>query len=67
VKVRTPLGEYPFEFRRIERGEDGVTVVGIVAGLESGVTFSAGELAKAGLALALPLAVAAFLATARRG
>ncbi len=67
MKVKTPLGEYPFEFRRIERSDDGVAVVGLVAGLESGMTLSYGELAKLGAALALPLAAAAFLASARRG
>jgi hypothetical protein len=37
MKVQTPLGEYPFEFRRLERREDGLAVIGLVAGLESGV------------------------------
>jgi hypothetical protein len=66
VKVKTPLGEYPFEFRRIERNQEGVAVVGLVAGLESGFTLSPTELAKVGLALALPLAAAAFLGAAAR-
>jgi hypothetical protein len=44
VKVATPLGEYPFEFRRIERRGGGVVIVGIVAGLESSVVLGREEL-----------------------
>jgi hypothetical protein len=41
VKVGTPLGEYPFEFRRVERRGNSIAIVGIVAGLESSVVFGA--------------------------
>jgi hypothetical protein len=44
VKVGTPLGEYPFEFRRIERRGATVVVVGTVAGLESTVVLEAADL-----------------------
>jgi hypothetical protein len=37
MKVGTPFGEFPFEFRRFERRGGGVAIVGIVAGLESSV------------------------------
>ncbi len=39
MKIKTPLGEFPFEFSRLERRDGGVAVVGSVAGLESAVIF----------------------------
>jgi hypothetical protein len=44
VRVGTPLGEYPFEFRRIERRGSSIAVVGIVAGLESSVVVDRDDL-----------------------
>jgi hypothetical protein len=61
VKVGTPLGEYPFEFRRIERRDCTLAIVGTVAGLESSVVLGAGDLRAAARALAIPLATGAAL------
>ena len=35
MKLNTPLGEYPFEFSRLERREGARAVVGTIAGIES--------------------------------
>jgi hypothetical protein len=45
VKVGTPFGEYPFVYRRVERREDGVAIVGTVAGIESTVAVPAAAVA----------------------
>jgi hypothetical protein len=37
MKVGTPLGEYPFQFRRVERRGHEVVLAGLVAGMESSV------------------------------
>jgi hypothetical protein len=68
VKVGTPFGEFPFEFRRIERREDSVAIVGLVAGLESRVVIEGGDVRRAALVLGIPAAAAslALLARARR-
>jgi hypothetical protein len=47
VKVGTPLGEYPFEFRRVERRGAEIVVVGLVAGLESSVVVGPEDLRRA--------------------
>jgi hypothetical protein len=65
VKVGTPFGEFPFEFRRIERREDGVAIVGLVAGLESRVVLDKGDVRRAALVLGVPAAVVALLLLAR--
>jgi hypothetical protein len=61
VKIKTPLGEFPFEFSRVERRDDGIAVVGTVAGLESVVTFDRDDLATLGRRLGPPLLGAAIL------
>jgi hypothetical protein len=66
VKVGTPLGTYPFEFRRIERREGGIAVVGLVAGLESSVVVEPAHLRSAVKFLAPPLAVLGLFAYRRR-
>lgn len=66
MKVGTPLGEYPFEFSRVERREGSIVVVGTVAGMESTVVIDRADLGAAAKKLALPLGVAlALLALAR--
>jgi len=65
MKVATPLGEYPFSFRRIERREGGAAVVGTVAGLEASVVFDREDLRFAVKILA-PLTAALLLAAWRR-
>jgi hypothetical protein len=69
VKVMTPFGEYPFVYRRIERREDGVAILGTVAGVDSAVVLDRGDAARAAKALAIPAAALALLlaARARRG
>jgi hypothetical protein len=62
VRVGTPLGEYPFEFRRIERRGSSIAVVGIVAGLESSVVLDGDDLRAAVKYVALPLGAAALVA-----
>jgi hypothetical protein len=66
VKVGTPLGEYPFLFRRIERRAGGLAIVGTIAGLESSLVLSREDLAGATRKLALPVAAVALLAYSRR-
>ncbi len=65
MKVGTPFGEYPFEYRRVERREDGVAIVGTVAGIESTVVLDRDDARRAGKALAVPAAALALLLFAR--
>jgi hypothetical protein len=65
VKVGTPFGEFPFVYRRIERRDDGVAIVGTVAGVDSRVVFDKDDARRAALALGVP-AAAALLLFARR-
>ena len=62
MKVGTPLGEYPFEFRRVERRSGSIAVVGIVAGLESSVVLDRDDLRTLFTRAALPLGASALLA-----
>ena len=67
MKIGTPFGEFPFVYRRIERREDGVAIVGTVAGVDSRVVFDQGDLRVAAIALGVPVAAgAALLLLARR-
>jgi hypothetical protein len=66
VKVGTPLGEYPFEFRRIERRGSGVVLVGLVAGMESSVVLGPEDLRAALRRFGLPLAAVGLLLALRR-
>jgi hypothetical protein len=67
VRVGTPLGEYPFEFRRVERRGRGVAIVGNLAGFESSVVLEPEDAVTVLKRVALPLAAAALLlAFARR-
>ncbi|MFN8216611.1 MAG: hypothetical protein U0R71_08440 [Solirubrobacterales bacterium] len=61
MRVNTALGEYPFEFRRVERRGDTVAIVGVVAGLESTVVLERDDLLRLARVVAVPLAAAAFL------
>jgi hypothetical protein len=65
----SPFGEYPFVYRRIERREDGVAILGTVAGVDSGVVLDRDDAVRAAKALALPAAALALVlaARARRG
>jgi hypothetical protein len=62
VRVGTPLGEYPFEFRRVERRGDSIAIVGTVAGLESSLVVDRRDLRRLLTYAALPLGVAVLLA-----
>jgi hypothetical protein len=68
MKVGTPFGEFPFEFRRVERRPGGLAVVGTVAGLESTVVLDKVDAVRAAKVLAVPLGATAllFLARSRR-
>ncbi len=61
MKVGTPFGEFPFEYQRVERVEDGIAIVGQVAGLESRVVLDGGDARAAAKFLAVPVAAAVFL------
>jgi hypothetical protein len=61
VKVGTPFGEFPFEYRRVERREDGIAIVGKVAGLDSSVVFDKDDARRAAKVLAVPAAVGMLL------
>jgi hypothetical protein len=65
VKVGTPLGTYPLELRGVERREEGIAIVGIVAGMESSLVIEAADLAKLA-AFAIPAAGALLIARRRR-
>lgn len=68
VKIGTPFGEFPFVYRRFERREDGVAIVGTVAGVDSRVVFDGGDLRKAAIAVGVPVAATVLLlARCRRG
>ncbi|MBA3865555.1 MAG: hypothetical protein H0X42_04285 [Solirubrobacterales bacterium] len=66
MQVVTPLGEYPFEFRRLGRRPGGLVIRGTVAGLESSVVLDAGDLRAAGRRLGPPLIAIALLVYLRR-
>ncbi|MBS1892808.1 MAG: hypothetical protein JST59_16040 [Actinobacteria bacterium] len=67
MRVGTPFGEYPFQYRRLERRPDGLAIVGTVAGIESTVVLDKDDAKRAAVALAVPagLAVLALLARGR--
>ena len=65
MRVGTPFGEYPFEYRRLERRPDGLAVVGTVAGIDSTVVFDKDDARRAAKLLAVPVAAAALLGLAR--
>jgi chorismate-pyruvate lyase len=66
VRVGTPLGEYPFEFRRLERRGSSLVVVGELAGLESSVVLGPDDQRALARRAALPLAALALVVAWRR-
>jgi hypothetical protein len=46
MRVGTPFGEYPVEFKRIERREGAIVIVAGMAGLESTVVLDREDLGK---------------------
>jgi hypothetical protein len=68
VKVGTPFGEYPFEYRRVERRPGGeVALVGTVAGIESTVVFDRDDALRAGKAMGAAAALLVLIRALRRG
>jgi hypothetical protein len=65
VRVGTPLGEFPFEYRRVECRQDAIVIVGIVAGFEMRVVLGKNDARRAALMLALPAAAASALLLSR--
>jgi hypothetical protein len=65
MRVGTPFGEYPFEYRRVERRPDGVAIVGTVAGIESTVVLDRDDAKRAAKAAAIPAAAVALLLLVR--
>ena len=65
MKIGTPFGEFPFVYKRIERREDGVAIVGTVAGVDSRVVFDKDDARRAATVLGIPAAVATLLLVAR--
>lgn len=61
MRIKTPLGEYPFEFARLERRDGGLAVIGTVAGFESVVFLNRDEVLRAAGLLAAPVALGAVL------
>jgi hypothetical protein len=62
MKVISPFGEYPFQFRRLERRGATVVVLGTVAGVESGIVLDAADLRAAAKLAAVATALGAGLA-----
>jgi hypothetical protein len=66
MKVGTPFGEYPFVYRRVERRDGEIAIVGTVAGVDSSVVFDRGDFAQIGKALAVAAALAISIGALRR-
>jgi hypothetical protein len=66
MRISTPFGEYPFAYRRVERREDGVAILGTVAGVDSAVIFDRSDARRALKVLAVPAAAALLLLVRRR-
>lgn len=66
MKVGTPFGDYPFEFRRVERRGDSIALVGIVAGLESSLILDREDLRRISLFAVVPIALIALCRISRR-
>lgn len=64
MRVGTPFGEFPFQYRRVERRADGLAIVGTVAGVESTVVFDQADARRAAKALAVPAAALVLLVAA---
>jgi hypothetical protein len=66
MKVGTPFGEYPFVYRKVERREGGIAIVGTVAGVDSSVVFGRDDAVQAGKVLGAAAALALTVAALRR-
>jgi hypothetical protein len=61
MKVGTPLGEYPLQFRRVDRRGREVVLVGLVAGMESSVVIGPEDLRTALRWIGPPILAAALI------
>lgn len=66
MKVATPFGEFPFEFRRLERRNASLVVVGILGGFETSVIVESADLRRIARGVAIPAVAAALLIAYRR-
>jgi hypothetical protein len=57
MKVGTPFGDYPFVYRRVERRDDGLAIVGTVAGVDSSVVLEREDALAAAKVLGAAVAV----------
>jgi hypothetical protein len=57
MKVGTPFGEFPFVYRKVERRDGEVAIVGTVAGVDSSVVFGREDAVGAAKVLAAGAAV----------
>jgi hypothetical protein len=67
VKVGTPFGDYPFVYRRVERRDGEVAVIGTVAGIESSIVFDREDALRVGKVLGSVVALLALIRALRRG
>jgi hypothetical protein len=58
MKVGTPFGEYPFVYRKVERRDGEIAIVGTVAGVDSSVVFGRDDALQGGKVLAVAVAIA---------
>jgi hypothetical protein len=66
MKVGTPFGEYPFVYRRVERREGEIAIVGTVAGVDSSVAFGRDDALGAAKVLGAVAVLAVAVAALRR-
>lgn len=67
MKVGTPFGDYPFVYRRVERRDGEVAVIGTVAGIESSIVFDREDALRVGKALGSVVALFTLIRALRRG
>lgn len=67
MKIGTPFGEYPFVFRKVERRDGEIAIVGTVAGVESSVAFGRDDALQLGKILGAAALVAVLIRALRRG
>ena len=58
MKVGTPFGEYPFVYRKVERRDGEIAIVGTVAGVDSSVVFDRDDALQVGKVLGAAAALA---------
>ena len=66
MKVGTPFGEYPFVYRKVERRDGEIAIVGTVAGVDSSVVFGRDDAVQLGKVLGAAAVVAVLIRALRR-